>query len=274
MLRICLAGVTGWTGQPLARAIFASDDLVLVSAVSRRAAGQRLSTIVSGVDSDLLVSPDVSTALSGAVADVLIDFTSPSVVTSNVETALRRGVHVIIGTSGLSDEAYERIDALARRNGIGVIAGGNFALSAVLLRRFAEEAVRYLPDVEIVDYASNTKPDAPSGMTRELAHRLTPLRPGLETPTIHSIRLAGYVIGAELLFGRRGERLSLRYDAGESAEPYVEGTLLAARQVMQVVGVRRGVDLPEFDRPNAPRAQAVRGGDADALRHASNERAT
>jgi 4-hydroxy-tetrahydrodipicolinate reductase len=245
MLRICLAGVTGWTGQPLARAILASDDLVLVSAVSRRAAGQRLSTVVGGAESDLIVSPDVNTALSGAAADVLVDFTSPSVVKSNVEAALSRRLHVVIGTSGLTDEAYEQIDEWARRHGTGVIAGGNFAISAVLLRRFAEEAIRYLPDVEIVDYAYSKKPDAPSGMTRELAHRLARLRPESSAPPIHSIRLPGYVIGAEALFGRHGERLSIKYDAGESADPYVEGTLLAARQVLDVVGLRRGLDLPD-----------------------------
>lgn len=247
MLRICLAGVTGWTGQPLARAILASDDLVLVSAVSRSAAGRRLSTVLDGAESDLIVSPDVNTALDGAVADVLVDFTSPSVVKSNVEAALRRGVHVVIGTSGLTDDAYEQIDEWARRHGTGVIAGGNFAISAVLLRHFAEEAVRYLADVEIIDYAYSKKPDAPSGMTRELAHRLARLRPESSAPPIHSIRLPGYVIGAEVLFGRHGERLSIRCDAGESADPYVQGTLLATRQVMQVVGLRRGLDLPNVD---------------------------
>jgi 4-hydroxy-tetrahydrodipicolinate reductase len=126
-----------------------------------------------------------------------------------------------------------------------VIAGGNFAISAMLLRCFAEEAVRFLPDVEIVDYAHSKKPDAPSGMTRELAYRLSRRRPESRVPPIHSIRLPGYVIGAEVLFGRHGERLSIKYDAGESADPYVEGTLLAMRHVTEVIGLRRGLDPPE-----------------------------
>lgn len=249
MIRICLAGATGWTGKPLVRAILAAGDLTLVGAVSRRSAGQRLSTVVAGTDSDLVISPDVDTALETAAADVLVDYTSPSIVKANVETALRRGVHVVVGTSGLTDRDYDDIDALARRHRAGVIAGGNFALSAVLLARFAEEAVRHIPDVEILDYAVSAKPDAPSGMTRELAYRLSRLRPGGGAPPVHSIRLPGYVIGAEVIFGRHGERLSIRYDAGESADPYVEGTLVAIRHVTGVTGLRRGLDqVPGFDR--------------------------
>jgi 4-hydroxy-tetrahydrodipicolinate reductase len=241
MLRICLAGATGWTGQPLARAILAADDLTLVGAVARRSAGQRLAAVVSGVETDLVIAPDVETALNRAAADVLVDYTSPSVVKANVEAAVRRGIHVVVGTSGLTDQDYDDIDALARTHRVGVVAGGNFALAAMLQARFAEEAVRHMPDVEIVDYAVDTKPDAPSGMTRELAYRLSRLRSD-GAPTVHSIRLPGYVIGAEVIFGRPGERLSIRYDAGESAEPYVEGTLLAIRRVSEATGLRRGLD--------------------------------
>ena len=168
---------------------------------------------------------------------------------------------MVFGTSGLIEDDYEEIDAAAQRGGLGVLAGGSFALAAVRFQRFTTEAARHIPYWEIVDYAHADKPDAPSGMTRELAHHLSrvraqePVRPILETqgdPTargatvsgtqIHSLRLPVYVVTAEVHFGLPNQRLTIRYEAGAGAEPYVSGTPLAARKVSSFVGLRRGLD--------------------------------
>lgn len=146
-------------------------------------------------------------------------------------------------------------------NNVGVIAAGNFAITAVLLQRFACEAAKYLSHWEIIDYASDAKQDAPSGTTRELAFRLSKIRkPKVTHPVeetigekesrgtssngsqIHSIRLPSYIIGVEAIFGAKDERLSIRHDAGSGAEPYIQGTLLAIRKVRDCVGLVRGLD--------------------------------
>src|SRR5690606_782825 len=104
--------------------------------------------------------------------DVLVEYTKPDVAKGNVLTALERGAHVVVGTSGLTDDDYREIDEAARRADKGVLAAGNFALTVVLLQKFAETAARYIPHWEIIDYASDGKIDAPSGTARELAARL------------------------------------------------------------------------------------------------------
>ncbi len=259
-LRVCLAGATGWAGAALARAIVHTDDLELVAGVSRRHAGRRLG--------DVLGIPHLNTVLSGTCAealttacDVFVEYTQPEVAKAHVTTAIRQGSHVVIGTSGLSDQDLEELDSLARQHHIGVLAVGNFSLANVVWQKCAELAARYLPQWEIIDYADAGKIDAPSGTTRELAGRLSRVRrPEISIPVdqiqgpkesrgatlhgmqVHSIRLPGYVISAEVLFGVMDQKLAIRYEAGSSPEPYVEGALLAIRRVGSFVGLKRGLD--------------------------------
>jgi len=149
-------------------AVSEADDLSLVGAVSRTHRGRNLKDAFGHPNIDLIVSRSVAEALD-TPTDVLVDYTKADVVKANVMTAIRKGVHVVIGSSGLTDEDFIEINQAALNNQVGVIAAGNFAITAVLLQRFACEAARYLSHWEIIDYASDAKPDAPSGTTRELA---------------------------------------------------------------------------------------------------------
>lgn len=259
-IRVCLAGATGWAGSALARAIAQTDDIVLSAAMSRRAAGQSLADVLG---EPRLTCPVYATAAEALTqpCDVLFENTRPDVAKVNVLTALQHGCHVVIGTSGLSDDDYRKIDAVATAQQRGVLAAGNFALTAVLLQRFASIAARYIEQWEIIDYARDSKPDAPSGTARELAARLGQIRSShLSVPLeqtqgipvtrgarlngmqVHSVRLPGYTIGLEIIFGMPDQRLSIRHDAGASAEPYVAGALLAIRRVGKLVGLHRGLD--------------------------------
>src|SRR4051794_28257439 len=132
MIRICFAGVTGWTAPPILAAIAAAEDLALVAGVARSAAGQHLSAVTASTG-DGAVHATVADALTAADVDVLVDFTSAAAVRGNVETAVRAGVHVVVGSSGLSAEDYVGLDALAREHGVGVVAAGNFSVMAAVL---------------------------------------------------------------------------------------------------------------------------------------------
>ncbi len=259
-IRICLAGATGWVGRGLAPAIAGAPDLELVSAVARSHAGKPLSEAIGDPRLTVQVNASVEEALA-TPCDVLVDYTSPGAVAAHTLAAIARGVRVVIGTSGLTEEDFARIDSAARSAGVGVLAAGNFAITAVLLQRFAELAARQIPHWEIIDYGKAAKPDAPSGTARELVARLARVgRPHLSHPVadtlgapeargaqmegtpMHSVRLPGFVSSIEVLFGLPDERLSIRHDSGSGAGPYVAGTLLAIRRVGSFVGLKRGLD--------------------------------
>src|SRR6185436_14503366 len=144
-------------------------------------------------------------------AEVMIDFTTPDAVEANVSAALARGVPCVIGTSSFDQS---KVDALARERGLACFHAPNFALGAVLMMRFAEEASRAMPRAEIVELHAETKLDAPSGTATATAARMG------EGVTIHSVRLPGLVAHQEVLLGRPGETLTIRHDT-TSREAFV-----------------------------------------------------
>jgi 4-hydroxy-tetrahydrodipicolinate reductase len=165
--------------------------------------------------------------------DVAVDFTRPDAVAANVERCLAAGVPVVIGTTGFDHDA---VDAAARTAGVPCFHAPNFALGAVLMMRFAEEAAKSFPRGEIVELHNEAKRDAPSGTARATAARM-----GTD-PAIHSVRLPGLVAHQEVIFGGAGEILTIRHDT-TSREAFVPGVVLALGKVRDLPpGLTVGLD--------------------------------
>ena len=258
-LSVSIAGATGWTGRALVQAVLDAPDLALGSAVSRSAAGRDLGEALGGEPLGVAVYGTVAEALDGI--EVLVDYTSATAVKANVLAGVAGGVAVVVGSSGLTAEEFAEIDAAACERSVGVVASGNFSLTAAMCQAAALLAARHLPRWEVIDYADAAKRDVPSGTARELAERLGEVRrpePGhpiesLHGPReargaavggaqVHSVRLPSFVVSTEIVFGLPDERLTIRHDAGGTPEPYVAGTLLAVRRAPSLVGLTRGLD--------------------------------
>jgi 4-hydroxy-tetrahydrodipicolinate reductase len=259
-LKVCVAGATGWAGSALCQGIFEAADMTLVAGISRSNAGK---TMAEAIGFQGLMTPIFGT-VEGALEtrpDVFVEYSKHDVAKDHVLAALKSGAHVVVGTSGLSNEDYDEIGAAASEVNRGVLAVGNFALTVVLLQKFAEMAAKYIPHWEIIDYASAAKKDVPSGTARELANRLGNVREAqLDVPLadisgpvetrgarmqgtqVHSLRLPGYVFSIDAIFGMPEQKLILRHESGNSPEPYVDGALLAIREVSKLVGLHRGLD--------------------------------
>jgi 4-hydroxy-tetrahydrodipicolinate reductase len=153
--------------------------------------------------------------------DAAVDFTMPEAVQRNVRACLDAGVPVAVGTSGWETGP---VDEAARAAGLPVLYAPNFALGAVLMMRFAAEAVRVLPRAEIVELHHEGKLDAPSGTAKATAERM-----GTQPP-IHSVRLPGLVAHQEVILGGPGETLTIRHDT-TSREAFVPGVLLALERL-------------------------------------------
>jgi 4-hydroxy-tetrahydrodipicolinate reductase len=168
-----------------------------------------------------------------ADAEAVVDFTAPAAVVANVAAAIEAGVPSVVGTTGWDTAAA---DAAARAAGVPVFYAPNFAIGAVLMMRFAEEAATHLDAAEIVELHHEAKLDAPSGTARATAERM-----GGDVP-IHSVRLPGLLAHQEVILGGLGQVLTIRHDA-TSREAYVPGVLLALSKVSELPpGVTTGLE--------------------------------
>ena len=158
MIRVGVVGAAGRMGREVCRAVASDPDLGLVAAVDPSHAGQVVEgcTIAGSLD-----------ALTEAGAEVVVEFTRPEVAPANIAWCIGHGLHVVSGTTG-----FEPDPAWGEQRDVGVFIAANFAIGAVLMMRFAEEAARFLPDVEIVELHHGDKPDAPSGTSMTTARRL------------------------------------------------------------------------------------------------------
>jgi 4-hydroxy-tetrahydrodipicolinate reductase len=154
-------------------------------------------------------------------AETMIDFTVPDAVEANVGAALERGIPCVIGTTGFD---HGRVDAAALERGVACFHAPNFALGAVLMMRFAQEAAQHLPHAEIIELHNEAKRDAPSGTAKATAELIG------GNPAIHSVRLPGLVAHQEVLFGGDGQLLTIRHDTF-SREAFVPGVLLALERL-------------------------------------------
>jgi 4-hydroxy-tetrahydrodipicolinate reductase len=258
-IKICLSGAAGHVGQELVKGILKTNDLELVACLGFSTAGKRLPEILRFPCPEIFIHNSVDKALEKQPFDILIDYTTPESVFKTITGGIHNGINCVIGTSGLSDEQYDKLDKLAQNNNVGVFAAGNFSITSALMMHFSQIAAKLIPHWELFDYAPDTKPDAPSGTTRELAYLLgnigqpkytilpenvhgDPKSRGatLNRTQVHSVRVPGYYSSSEAVFGLPGERLSIRHDSISYA-PYVEGTLLAVRKVSTMKGLVRGM---------------------------------
>lgn len=254
MIKVLVSGAAGRMGREVVRAVLGAEDMELVAAVDPAHAAEEL-----GEGTSLLISGDLAASIEQSAPDVMVDFTHPSVVAGNIATALGRGVHSVVGTTGIDRESLEALAAAAAPNTCLFVAP-NFALGAVLMMRFAAEAAKYLPHVEIIELHHDNKADAPSGTALRTATLIAETRasvppaPGRETEvaegargalvedvTIHSVRLPGLVAHQEVLFGGQGQTLSLRHDSIDRTS-FMPGVLLGIRGVVGRSGLVVGLE--------------------------------
>ena len=250
MIKVLLNGALGRMGKTVCGAVKADAELELVGAVD----------VIAGEVEGLKVETDLDAALKKFSPDVMVDFTRPAVVFQNVMTALENRVSPVVGTTGLSDEAKEKIRALAEKNNTPAFIAPNFALGAVLMMLTAQKIARYMPDVEIIELHHDKKLDAPSGTAELTAKMIAEVRPshkqghpdeverlphvrGAEVDgiRIHSVRLPGYVAHQEVIFGGLGQTLTIRHDS-TGRDSFMPGVVLACKKVRDLRGLTIGLD--------------------------------
>jgi len=204
---------------------------------------------------------DLGAAIRAGRADVVVDFTEPGSALKNTLAILAAGARPVVGTTGFGDDDLDVVRKAAAAAGLGAVIAPNFAVGAVLCARLAREAARFFPTVEILELHHDRKADAPSGTALLTAAAIAAARgatsaapPGEREIVagargalapggvrIHSVRLSGLVAHQEVVFGGRGETLSIRHDS-LSRESFMPGVILAIRRVVALEGLVVGLE--------------------------------
>jgi len=260
MIKVAVLGACGKMGSEVIKAVTEAPDMQIVGACDVAFAGKTLSSVVNIAGLDFDIEDDLEAMLNKSNPDVLVDFAKPFVI-DNIGIAVRRGVVPIIGTTGQTTEQLAELDELAKDTGVAAMVIPNFAIGAVLMMKFAAEAAKYMPDVEIIELHHDKKIDAPSGTSIKTAEMINDARKaagiaatpplGLNDDSargdrvndiqIHSIRLPGLVAHQEVLFGGAGQLLTIKHDSMDRAS-FMPGVLLAVRRATNIQGFIYGLD--------------------------------
>ena len=242
MINVAVLGARGRMGSEVVKAVEATEGLALVAAL------------------DLGDSLD---QLKGSAAHVVVDFTTPDSVMSNLEFLINNGINVVVGTTGFDDAKLAIVKGwLAQNPSVGVLVAPNFAIGAVLMMEFAEKAARYFESAEIIELHHPAKVDAPSGTAARTAELMSAARkdaglgamPDATTTAldgargalvggipVHSVRARGLVAHQEVLFGGLGETLTIRHDSIDRAG-FMPGVILGVRKIVNTPGLTHGLD--------------------------------
>lgn len=266
-IRVAVCGAMGKMGKEVVKAVMADPQLQLVGAVDRASIGKDAgleagSSEASGVP----VAENLTQVLQSSNAQVCVDFTHPSCIFDNAMAIIAAGCRPVIGTTGLEADAIEKIRKALTEKGLGGLVVPNFAIGAVLMMKFAQEAARYFEHAEIIELHHNRKADAPSGTSLKTAElMLEGLKGsgkeafiGSEVPEketvsgargatvngnihIHSVRLPGFIAHQEVLLTGPGQILTLRHDSMDR-QSFMPGVVLAATKVMELNGLVYGLE--------------------------------
>lgn len=258
-IRVALLGAGGQMGRETARAVIGADDMDLVGACDTACAGAPVSDITGVPDIRLTVACDFSEMLSECSPHVLVDFAKPFDL-ARIRSAVEAGVVPVIGSTGQTPDDLKELENMSRTSGVGVLVVPNFAIGAVLMMRFAAEAARYMPNVEIIELHHDRKADAPSGTSIKTAEMIQsaraaadvrPARPaGADCAArgdnradvhIHSVRLPGLVAHQEVILGGVGQTLTIRHDSLDRTS-FMPGVLMAVRRAREIKGFVYGLE--------------------------------
>lgn len=245
MKRVLVAGINGAMGQYATKMINDLDGFEVSAGLGLGVQDGDQAKYHVASDTKLYGSLD---EIDASVADIWLDFTAPAAVYPDVQFALNHGLRPVVGTTGLTDNQEKDLQKLAQEKGLGGLIAPNFGMSAVLLMKFAKEAAQYFPDVEIIEMHHEDKKDAPSGTALSTAKLIAENREPHQTAPdtietlkdvrggdyqgikIHSVRLPGYVAHEQVLFGGKGEALTIRQDSFDRSS-FMSGVRVALQKV-------------------------------------------
>lgn len=239
-IKVIVNGACGKVGREVVKAVSKESGLELAGAVDISCAGSDIGDISGLGKIGIKVTPDLAKTIIDTKADVIVDFTIPKTIMASIKAAVAAKANVVVGTTGLTEADLKDIAQLCEQNNVNVLVAPNFAIGAVLMMKFASEAVKHMPKAEIIELHHDQKLDAPSGTAIKTAEMMKKSSGTKEIP-IHSVRLPGFVAHQEVIFGGLGQTLTIRHDS-INRESFMPGVILAVKKIKSLKGLVYGLE--------------------------------
>lgn len=250
--RIIVNGACGRMGNEVVKTVVNDTEDQLVGAFDQKNIKEDIIAELGLKGYEILIQDNLEQLINDSNPDVIIDFTSPEIVMDNIEIGLKSNVHMIVGTTGITEADMKKIKNLSENNDANILVAPNFAIGAVLLMEFAREASEYLPDVEIIELHHDQKIDSPSGTSIKTAELINEKRINQDKKSvdeiekmkgargankdgvhIHSVRLPGLIAHQEVIFGGEGQSLKIRHDSYDRSS-FMPGVRLALKKITDI----------------------------------------
>jgi 4-hydroxy-tetrahydrodipicolinate reductase len=256
-ISVVVHGALGKVGREVVSAVEKNPDMALAGGVDIKA---KTDFLVLDNQRQVPLSNNMETLLNLCKPDVMVDFSIAEASMAAARTAASKGISLVIGTTGFSQQNIKELETLAKKHSVGMVVASNFALGVVIMIHLARMASKYFDTAEIIELHHDQKIDAPSGTAISTARAMSTARGkpfvhgstekeivkgtrggALDGIAIHSVRLPGFVASQEIIFGLQGQTLSLRHNA-LNRECYMPGVMLAINETLKIKGSVRSLE--------------------------------
>ena len=245
--KVIVSGAAGKMGKSAVKALLDnSDKFEFVGGCIRSFDSSRTRELQKEIG-DIVLKDNIEDLIKETKPDILVELSTPKSVFSNSEIALKSGLRVVIGATGLSGDQIDKLGKLSKDKKLGAIIAPNFAIGAILMMKYSKDAVKYFEKYEIIEMHHDQKLDSPSGTAVKTAQlmssesRAVGEGKDVKDIPIHSVRLPGLVAHQEVIFGGLGQTLSIRHDTINRTS-FMPGILLSCEKVMELKDLVYGLE--------------------------------
>jgi 4-hydroxy-tetrahydrodipicolinate reductase len=236
MIKVAVAGANGRMGSSICKGILKQKDMKLVAPIDIEGIGRKVGNL------EIRDARRMDKIFDEFSPDIYVDFTVADAAVKNIEVASDKGINLVVGTTGFSEEQEKRIKK-AIENKVSAVISSNFSLGINVFWKIMRDAATCMKDydIEIIEAHDRLKKDLPSGTARKtyellcevlgekgVVHEMERQDGGGKKIGIHSIRAGDIISDHAILFAGNGERLEIVHRA-QNWEVFVPGVLASIR---------------------------------------------
>ena len=249
MKKIALFGICGKMGKAMLNELILEENIKIVSGLDKTNIGTDIGVLIGRNITGIKVSGSYDEIIASK-PDLIVDFTGPNVIFDNIKWGIENNIDIIVGATGLKKEEIRYLKKESKNFKSKVLIVPNFSIGAVLMILLSRLSAQYFDDCEIIEMHHENKKDAPSGTAISTAESIAEVikynnsklkkeeHESIEGSRgafaggvhMHSIRLPGLLAHQRVIFGSKGQTLTIKHDSLDRSSFY-PGLIMAIKNI-------------------------------------------